>query len=69
MGASEASPTPYIIYIYIYIYIYKCTQRADGVYTTGDAFDLLASWTDYTKTRQQWALTFSGPQIAKKLDL
>ena len=24
---------------------------------------------DYTKTRQQWALTFSGPQIAKELDL
>ena len=29
----------------------------------------LASWTDYTKTRQQWAHTFSGLQIAKELDL
>ena len=23
---------------------------------------------DYAKTRQQWALTFIGPQVAKKLD-
>ena len=27
----------------------------------------LASWMDYTKTSQQWALTFSGPQRAKEL--
>ena len=26
----------------------------------------LASWSDYTKTRQQWTPTFSSPQIANE---
>ena len=28
----------------------------------------LASWTDYTKNRRQWTLTYGGLQIAKQLD-